>query len=185
MRVPTIKRFSRVTYFSLAISLVACLSLAIPGYLSFTSKTKGNILSNFPKDDLVINIARIIFALTMFLTYPMELFVTREVLSELFFKKTRRPNLIHYVVTFILLGASFGIAAIFTDLGVVFELTGGFSASVIAYIMPPACFIRLSNAPTYSFKKLGCWILIVFGVVVMVLSTFFTIFNHFHDADSE
>lgn len=176
MRIPSLNRFSRVTSYSLLISLIACFSLAIPGYLSFTDQTQGNILNNFPLDDTAINVARIIFAFTMYLTYPMELFVTREVLTELLFK-SKKSDWIHYPTTIFLVALSFAITAIFSDLGVVFELTGGFSASMVAYIMPPACYIKLSSKNKTYWRKVACWCLLIFGVIVMILSTFFTIYN--------
>lgn len=47
LRTPTLDRFSFVTHISTVVSLVACLSLALPAYLVFTDKTRGNILNNF------------------------------------------------------------------------------------------------------------------------------------------
>ncbi len=60
--------------------------MSLAGYLSFRSKTQGNILNNFPNDDLIINIARLCFGLNMFTTSPLEAFVCREVIEELFFE---------------------------------------------------------------------------------------------------
>lgn len=62
------------------------------GYLSFYGDTKANILENFPDDNVIISIARVLFAVTMFLTYPLELFVCRDILEELYcrLKDTRR-----------------------------------------------------------------------------------------------
>jgi sodium-coupled neutral amino acid transporter 11 len=39
--------------------------MAVSGYLVFTSKTEGNILNNFPADDLMVNIARFCFGANM------------------------------------------------------------------------------------------------------------------------
>ena len=47
LRTPTLDRFARVTHISTAMSLVACCTLAISGYVVFTDKTQGNILNNF------------------------------------------------------------------------------------------------------------------------------------------
>ncbi|KAJ3528337.1 hypothetical protein NM688_g8013 [Phlebia brevispora] len=47
LRTPTLDRFAKVTHISTAMSLVACCTLAISGYLVFTDKTQGNILNNF------------------------------------------------------------------------------------------------------------------------------------------
>jgi len=79
LRTPTLDRFALVTHISTVISFVSCLTLAVAGYVVFTDKTQGNILNNFPADDLLINIARFCFGFNMFTTLPLELFVCREV----------------------------------------------------------------------------------------------------------
>lgn len=49
LRTPTLDRFSKVTHVSTAISLVACVALAVSAFLVFTDKTQGNILNNFSR----------------------------------------------------------------------------------------------------------------------------------------
>lgn len=56
---PTLDRFTRVTHYSTGVSLVMCLAMGIAGFLSFGSKTQGNVLNNFPSDNIVVNIARL------------------------------------------------------------------------------------------------------------------------------
>ncbi len=38
----------------MVLSLVACATLAVSGYLVFTDKTQGNILNNFPHVSLAV-----------------------------------------------------------------------------------------------------------------------------------
>jgi sodium-coupled neutral amino acid transporter 11 len=52
-------RFARVTHYSTGISMVACLIMALAGYLTFGDKTQGNVLNNFPTDNIMVNIARL------------------------------------------------------------------------------------------------------------------------------
>ena len=59
LRKPTLDRFARVTHWSTGISMVACLIMALAGYLTFGSKTDGNVLNNFPRDNIMVNIARL------------------------------------------------------------------------------------------------------------------------------
>lgn len=79
LNTPTLDRFATVTHVSTFLSLVACCTLAISAFLVFTDKTQGNILNNFPQDDILINVARFCFGMNMFTTLPLELFVCREV----------------------------------------------------------------------------------------------------------
>ena len=52
-------RFAQVTHYSTAISMVACMTMALAGFLTFGDKTLGNVLNNFPKDNIMVNIARL------------------------------------------------------------------------------------------------------------------------------
>lgn len=52
-------RFARVTHYSTSISMVACLAMALAGFLTFGDKTQGNVLNNFPSDNVMVNIARL------------------------------------------------------------------------------------------------------------------------------
>jgi sodium-coupled neutral amino acid transporter 11 len=59
LKTPTMDRFAKVTHWSTAISMVACLGMALAGYLSFGDKTQGNVLNNFPTKNIMVNIARL------------------------------------------------------------------------------------------------------------------------------
>ena len=184
LRVPTMNRFATVTHLSTGASYLLCLAMACGGYLAFIDKSQANILSNFPSNHLVINIARFFFGVNMFLTFPLECFVCREVLFNLWWSDEnlsahllaeRATPMQHILTTLTLVLTSMVIALATCDLGFLLELTGGSSASVLAYIMPAACFLKLSSGPILSTKRIMPLVSIVFGVCVMVLSTFFAI----------
>jgi hypothetical protein len=59
LKKPTLDRFAAVTHYSTGVSLVMCLAMGIAGFLSFGSKTQGNVLNNFPSDNILVNIARL------------------------------------------------------------------------------------------------------------------------------
>lgn len=59
LKKPTLDRFTRVTHYSTGISLIMCLAMGIAGFFTFGSKTQGNVLNNFPSDNIVVNIARL------------------------------------------------------------------------------------------------------------------------------
>jgi sodium-coupled neutral amino acid transporter 11 len=121
---PTLDRFSLVTHFSTGISLVACLILGLGGYLVFGEASQGNILNNFASSDTVINIARLCFAINMFLTIPLESFVCRQVILELMYPNYNHvPLLAHLTITCSIILTSMGIALATCDLGLVLELT--------------------------------------------------------------
>lgn len=59
LKTPTMDRFARVTHYSTGISMLACMAMALGGYLSFGDRTQGNVLNNFPRDNVMVNIARL------------------------------------------------------------------------------------------------------------------------------
>lgn len=54
------------------------------------------------------------------------------------------------------------------------EITGGASATALAYIFPAACYLKLANKtePWYSRKRLGPLACVAFGSIVMIISLF-------------
>ncbi|KAF8629657.1 hypothetical protein AX17_005596 [Amanita inopinata Kibby_2008] len=174
LRTPTLDRFAKVTHISTFFSLVSCMTLAISAYMVFTDRTQGNILNNFPADDFVINVARFCFGLNMFTTLPLELFVCREVIEQYFFSHEAFNAQRHIFFTTTILFASMFVSLITCDLGVMLEITGGASATALAFIFPAICYVKLANnrQPWYSWAKLPAVVCATFGLIVMVISLF-------------
>ncbi|KAJ1822436.1 hypothetical protein LPJ56_000792 [Coemansia sp. RSA 2599] len=171
LRKPTLNRYFEVVHISTAIATAASLVIASFGYLYFREKTQGNILNNFPQDNFLINIARFLFALNMITTFPMETLVAREVVDLLCFRDKPFSMKRHVVITTVLCALGLLVGETVCNLGVLLELTGGLSASFLAFILPSACYLRLSSAPLVSRKTLPHWLCIIFGFTVTVLST--------------
>ncbi|EME44736.1 hypothetical protein DOTSEDRAFT_72255 [Dothistroma septosporum NZE10] len=168
LRTPTMDRFAKVTHYSTGISMVACITMALSGYLVFGDMTQGNVLNNFPTDNLVVNIARLCFGLNMLTTLPLECFVCREVMTEYYFPgEAYQPNR-HLIFTTSLVVSAMGMALITCDLGVVFELVGATSACALAYVLPPLCFVKLTKRRTW--ETYACYVCIFFGSAVMGIS---------------
>ncbi|GJJ06060.1 hypothetical protein Clacol_000248 [Clathrus columnatus] len=172
LQTPTLDRFSFVTHISTIMSLAACLTLALPAYLVFTDKTRGNILNNFSQTDTLINVARFCFGLNMFTTFPLELSACEKVIEQYFFSHEPFNQHRHVLFTTSIAFAAMFLALITCDLGVMLEITGGVSATTLAYIFPAACYIKLlpSSVPWTSRTKLPAVLCAAFGTIVMVLS---------------
>ncbi|KAG2150479.1 amino acid transporter [Suillus clintonianus] len=172
LKTPTLDRFAQVTHISTIISLVACCTLAISGFWVFTDRTEGNILNNFSANDSLINVARFCFGLNMFTTLPLELFVCREVIEQYFFSHESYNIQRHVFFTTTILFSSMLLSLITCDLGVTLEITGGVSATALAYIFPAACYLKLSDPHVkwHSRAKLPAAICLAFGVAVMTVS---------------
>ena len=60
------------------------------------------------------------------------------------------------------------------DLGVMLEITGGASATALAFIFPAGCSLKLVDprVPWYARAKLGPLVCALFGLCVMCISLF-------------
>ena len=149
--------------------MFACLIMAIAGFLTFGDKTLGNVLNNFSSDNTMVNIARLFFGLNMLTTLPLEAFVCREVMITYFYPDEPFNMKRHLIYsTGLVVGATL-LSLVTCDLGAVFELVGATSAVAMAYILPPMCYIKLT---TRSWRTYLACAIIVFGVAVMLITTF-------------
>ncbi|KIV88767.1 hypothetical protein PV10_08412 [Exophiala mesophila] len=173
LKTPTMDRFATVTHFSTFISLVACLILALAGFLTFGDKTQGNVLNNFPaQGHIMVQIARLCFGLNMLTTLPLECFVCREVMNNYWFPEEPYNPSRHLIFSSALVITAMGVSLLTCDLGAVLELVGATSACALAYILPPLCYIKLS---TRSWRTIPAVICIVFGLAVMGVSVILAI----------
>jgi len=76
---PTTLRWSQTVMLSIGSAMLLSVVLSIPAYLTFGSEVQGNILNNYPDNELSIIITRIIYVIMMALTYPTAFFVVRHV----------------------------------------------------------------------------------------------------------
>lgn len=169
LETPTIDRFSKVTHYSTGISMVACMLVALAGFLTFGDETLGNVLNNLPSDNTMVNVARLCFGLNMLTTLPLEAFVCREVMLNYYFPNAPFNMNLHLIFTTALVVSAMTLSLLTCDLGTVFELVGATSACAMAYILPPLCYIKLT---TRSWKTYVAWGVAVFGCAVMVISMF-------------
>jgi len=55
--------------------------------------SQANVLNNFPNDDAAANVCRLLLAITMFFTYPMEFFVARHALVSCYWEGASHASL--------------------------------------------------------------------------------------------
>ncbi|TQS37700.1 hypothetical protein Golomagni_01816 [Golovinomyces magnicellulatus] len=167
LKTPTINRFSRVTHYSTIVSMIACLSVALSGFITFGSSTQGNVLNNFPTNNILVNVARLCFGLNMLTTLPLEAFVCREVILNYWFTGKPFNMFVHIFLTTGHVLFAMIISLFVCDLGVVLEIIGAISACALGYIIPPLCYIKLSTRGWRTIPATAC---IFFGFVTMIIS---------------
>lgn len=98
--------------------------MALAGYLTFGDMTQGNVLNNFPTNNIMVNVARLCFGLNMLSTLPLEAFVCREVMENYYFPGEPWDGSRHLIFTTTLVTSAMGLSLMTCDLGAVFELIG-------------------------------------------------------------
>jgi sodium-coupled neutral amino acid transporter 11 len=141
--------------------------MALSGFLVFGDKTLGNVLNNFPSDNIMVNIARLCFGLNMLTTLPLEAFVCREVMETYWWPNGPFSLKRHVAISTTLVGGATFLSLLTCDLGAVFELVGATSAVAMAYVMPPMCYIKLTTRSWRTYMAYG---VVVFGIGVMIIS---------------
>ncbi|XP_066433513.1 putative sodium-coupled neutral amino acid transporter 11 isoform X2 [Eleutherodactylus coqui] len=170
----TVRNWSCITHVSMIISLIISLQYSIFGYVSFTGFTQGDLFENYCKNDNLATVGRFFYAMTIILTYPMECFVAREVISNVFFSGTLSTGH-HFAVTLAVVSAT-TIISLFSDcLGMVLELNGILSATPLVFIIPTACYLKLSGDHWYHINNaMPCFIFLL-GIIIMPVGFFMAI----------
>lgn len=190
-RLANLSTWAFITHASIAAAVCCSVVLAVTGYVTFGTATQANLLNNYSLSDELVNVTRIVFALTMLLTYPMEMFVARHCIAALWKSgEQSAPRLTHWQhisVTVVLWLIAMGIALVLDDLGLVLELAGGTSATILGFVMPALLVLRTTKHNLQLWKNdsssvcaaaqelVPAFALLLFGCVAFVVSTTETI----------
>ncbi|KAI0219879.1 putative sodium-coupled neutral amino acid transporter 11 [Lamellibrachia satsuma] len=167
MAEPTEKSWGALTHISMVFSMACTLVLGITGYATFTGHSQGDVLENYCQTDDLVNVARFLFACTIMLTFPIECFVTRQVIENSVFAFTQpAPLWRHVVVTVVIIVLSVGASMATDCLGFVLELNGVLNAAPMAYVFPALCVMKLQNDRILCWKNIPCILTAVFGILV-------------------
>ncbi|XP_034059922.1 putative sodium-coupled neutral amino acid transporter 11 [Gymnodraco acuticeps] len=164
---PTLANWSRITHMSVGSALIISAAFAVSGYTTFTGYTQGDVFENYCRNDNLATFGRFCFGFSIITTFPLECFVTREVLSNAIFRRDL-SKVEHVAITVVIVGACASISLGFDCLGVVLELNGVLSATPLIFIIPAACFLKLSPGRWFQGENLIPTILIVVGFFVMI-----------------
>ncbi|KAG5862773.1 hypothetical protein JTB14_033210 [Gonioctena quinquepunctata] len=177
---PTQKKWEIVTHASILTSLIVAVLFGVAGYTTFKAYSQGDLLENYCWDDDLMNVSRLLFSVQILLTYPIECFVTREVIEISIIG--RDPNVpisqkMHYALTLGIVITTYVISITTYCLGVVLELNGVLAAVPLAYVLPALCYLRLEEGFVLCRKKLPALGVVIFGLTVAILGAIFLILD--------
>ncbi|XP_014489244.1 PREDICTED: putative sodium-coupled neutral amino acid transporter 11 isoform X2 [Dinoponera quadriceps] len=182
----TQQKWDVVTHWSLFTSFLIAAAFGIVGYATFTSYVQGDLMENYCWNDDLMNFARVMFSGTILLTFPIECFVTREVImtaikgtDELEGHEAYIPNSDrkYLVITLTIVSVAYLISMLTDCLGVVLELNGILAAVPLAYILPGLCYLKLEEGPVLSAKKLPALGLMTAGILAAISGLLLIIIN--------
>ncbi|XP_066594514.1 putative sodium-coupled neutral amino acid transporter 11 isoform X2 [Prorops nasuta] len=188
----TQEKWDSVTHWSLFTSFLVAAAFGITGYATFTAYVQGDLMENYCWDDDLMNLARVMFSGTILLTFPIECFVTREVIMTAIKGTDEIENHDAYVpdsdrkyliITLGIIIVAYLISMSTDCLGVVLELNGILAAVPLAYVLPGLCYLKLEEGPILSSKKLPALGLMTAGILAAISGLLLLILNN-NTADS-
>ncbi|XP_053147339.1 putative sodium-coupled neutral amino acid transporter 11 isoform X3 [Hemicordylus capensis] len=141
------------------------------GVMSF-----GDIFENFCRDDDLATFGRFCYGITVILTFPLECFVTREVIANVFFNGNLTA-ICHVALTVVIVAVATSISLVYDCLGIVLELNGVLSATPLVFILPAACYLKLSEERWAHPDNLLSGLILGVGMLVMIVGFVMTVLH--------
>ncbi|ORX74524.1 hypothetical protein DL89DRAFT_264377 [Linderina pennispora] len=144
LEVRSLQNWRKCTMIATWAALVICCSFAVIGLMSFGSGVQANIFQNFPQNDPYVNVARLLFCLTLVLTFPLTFYPARDTLTHMLHidqPQLARLSTREMVCSLTLFGLVIAAATQCTDLGMAYELVGAATATVIGFVFPSLIFL--------------------------------------------
>ncbi|XP_040185031.1 putative sodium-coupled neutral amino acid transporter 8 [Rana temporaria] len=163
------------------VSMLICLLIysltGIYGYLTFGDAIAADILMSYPGDDVVVIIARVLFAVSIITIYPIILLLGRSVLQEVWmdhkqmtvYVTTSYERFVRITLTVLWILVTLIIALFVPDISEVISIIGGISAFFI-FIFPGLCLICAMEGKAMDPRRKTC--LIVWGIVSVLCGAF-------------
>ncbi|XP_022090841.1 putative sodium-coupled neutral amino acid transporter 11 isoform X2 [Acanthaster planci] len=172
LETPNPHSWSKVTHIAVILATIFSALVGIGGYVTFTGYTQGDVLQNYCHIDDLANVARVVFAITIVCTYPLECFVCREVMENFIvhhgWASSPQPMTRHLILTLVLVGLTLGLSMSTSCLGIVLSINGIIAAVPLVFILPTLCYIRLQEGHWYCREKVPSILICVFGFLVCI-----------------
>ncbi|XP_016785752.1 solute carrier family 38 member 8 isoform X1 [Pan troglodytes] len=166
------------------LSLLACCLIysltGVYGFLTFGTEVSADVLMSYPGNDMVIIVARVLFAVSIVTVYPIVLFLGRSVMQDFW----RRSCLggwgpsaladpsglwVRMPLTVLWVTVTLAMALFMPDLSEIVSIIGGISSFFI-FIFPGLCLICAMGVEPIGPRVKCC--LEVWGVVSVLVGTF-------------
>ena len=148
LRDPTPARANGVIACSVGLALACYLTISIAGYTIFGSEVPSDVLAGFDSE-AQFSVARAFISTLVCFCYPLQAHPARASIISLLKRGGPRACALatsptaHAAVTVVFLVASFGIAMVVHDLGIVLSVVGATGSTTITFILPGICYYKV------------------------------------------
>ncbi|KAK3844434.1 MAG: transmembrane amino acid transporter protein-domain-containing protein [Linnemannia gamsii] len=146
MAQPTRKAWGQATGIAVSLSWLISFVFAIIGFMAFGEDVQPNIFNSFPQTDGLINFGRGLLGFSMFLTFPQAFYPARAALHKVLGHEDNHivpTDSEHFYTTLALFFPILVCGVFIADLGLLYQLIGGFCSTFLAYIIPGACYFLI------------------------------------------
>ncbi|XP_058423048.1 probable sodium-coupled neutral amino acid transporter 6 isoform X2 [Diceros bicornis minor] len=177
---PSKKRMQNVTNTAIALSFLIYFISALFGYLTFYDKVTSELLQGYSKylpHDVVVTTVKLCILFAVLLTVPLIHFPARKALMMMFFSNFPFSWIHHSLITLALNIIIVLLAIYVPDIRNVFGVVGASTSTCLIFVFPGLFYLKLSREDFLSGKKLGAFLLLIFGILVGNFSLALIIFN--------
>nr|XP_025856303.1 probable sodium-coupled neutral amino acid transporter 6 [Vulpes vulpes] len=177
---PSKKRMQNATHIAIALSFLIYFISALFGYLTFYDKVASELLqgySTYLPHDVVLLTVKLCILFAVLLTVPLIHFPARKALMMMFFSNFPFSWIRHSLITLALNIIIVLLALYVPDIRNIFGVVGSSTSACLIFVFPGLFYLKLSREDFLSWKKLGAFVLLIFGILVGNFSLALIIFN--------
>ncbi|VDP10305.1 unnamed protein product [Soboliphyme baturini] len=163
-----------------AVVTILYLAVGFYGYIRFGSNVAPSITLNLPMDQPLYQTVKMLIAIAVILSYPVQFYVPMEVISrkiQRMFRNNRKLYLfVEYSVRYVLVLITFAMAELVPQLGLFLALVGSLTASILTFIFPPVieaacCYNGNSRDPQWIWLIVRNTVVCLFGLIGMFVGS--------------
>eukprot|EP00667_Euglena_gracilis_P009974 EG_transcript_10153 len=172
-------RMGLVIVAACAIATLANVLVGISGDLLFQATVQDNVLQNMALDDLPAATVRSLFGVALVLTYPVVAFELRQMVEALISDR-RAGSTMRVTIAAALVASSSFVAIAVPNITVAFGLVGGTTTTAMAFVLPPAFFLKLRRVVPdvgrcHQLGAVGAGVTLLLGIGAVPLFTYLTL----------
>lgn len=148
-------------------------------YMLFGADTQGNVVHNLDSGSLFLSVVKVLLCVDLLFTIPMVLAASREIVEEWVLTWVTLPvETTRNIVRVVMVGAVYAVCFGVPDFLDMVGLVGGFVNSLMGFVLPPLIFMKVKGSSSEGISAnsmIGHSAIMIFGVVALVVSTYYTI----------